>query len=950
MNAGLFSKIFTGRTNIWLLALLVLSITFSSPGLMNVSAAGDVGYRDFLYTGATAPTGQKPQSKLWYNDGLWWGVLFNRTSAKFEIYRLDWATQAWATTGTLVDSRSKSSADAMWSGSKLYTVSAVPPGTSGDVGIKVSRFSYNAATKVYSLDAGFPVTLANVAIETVVMDRDSTGMLWVTYTDANSSGGRNVMVTHSTTSDSSWVTPYVLQSTGATNLTSDDISTIVAYNGKIGILWSNQNDNSVYFASHVDGTADNLWTQNPALQGPSYADDHLNIKSLQADSSGQVYAAVKTSLNDVNSSTSSEPLILLLELDNNGSWSRRTVARVSDNHTRPIVLLDVENREVYVLMTYQYGTQTSGAIYYKKASLDNKGIQFPLGLGTPFIEFSTDTHINNISSTKQPLTGTTNLVAIAGDDSTRYYFHNVIDLANSGPTATPTNTSLPTNTPTITNTPTSTNPPLPTSTFTATALPPTATNSPTPTPLGVPLFSDGFESGDFSNWTTVLNAVDGLASVQNSVVYAGNYAAKFSSLTTKNSRTYLRENLGSARNEFTVSGSFMVSQEGTKTANIPFFRLFNPSGTRVVSLYRQNSSGLVRVADQSTTRDTTATVALNTWNKIDMTVVAAGSGLSTIRVFVNDIQVLNITGANIGTAGILNLQLGSDTTSQLYTLYADNIVVSLPGTSQPTATSTPQPPTATATPLPPTATPTSTSTGPTATNTPAPPTATPTSTFTPAPPTATPLPTNTPTDTPLPTATPVVTSLFSDGFESGNFAAWSAVTVGGDGSALVQGTTVNSGGFAARLSATANTGSAAYIRESLPAPELDLTVSGYFMVTQEGASGANVPLFRLYNASGTRLVTLYRQNLDSDRVWVSDGATRYSTTGLLPLNTWTKVTLRVVTAGTGASTVEIYINDVLVLSTNTASLGTAGVLTTQLGNDTTKQTFTLFADDVIIKK
>ena len=38
------------------------------------------GYRDFSYsTSITAPTGQKPESKLWYADGTWWGALWNNT-------------------------------------------------------------------------------------------------------------------------------------------------------------------------------------------------------------------------------------------------------------------------------------------------------------------------------------------------------------------------------------------------------------------------------------------------------------------------------------------------------------------------------------------------------------------------------------------------------------------------------------------------------------------------------------------------------------------------------------------------------------------------------------------------------------------------------------------------------------------------------------------------------
>jgi hypothetical protein len=377
---------------------IALSIAFSSLGISTAITATEIGYKDFSFSGASEPTGQKPQSKLWFNDGIWWGVLYNRSKSNFEIYRLTWATQTWSSTGVIVDDRQFSSADVLWDGqnSKLYTVSARRPNATSNTAIEVMRFSYNPGTDSYSADNGFPVVLDNAGVEAVVIDKDSTGMLWVTYTDDFGSG-RRVLVTHSTINDLNWVDPYTIQATGATNLTDDDISTLVAYNGKIGVMWSNQNDNTVYFASHTDGTADNVWVQNPAIQGNKYADDHLNIKSVQADSSGQIYAAVKTSLNDVNPSNSGEPLILLLELANNGSWSRRTVARISDKHTRPMVLLDVENRDVYVFMTYRYGSQDNGAIYYKKTSMDNKGSQFPTGIGTPFIEFSTDTHINNIS-------------------------------------------------------------------------------------------------------------------------------------------------------------------------------------------------------------------------------------------------------------------------------------------------------------------------------------------------------------------------------------------------------------------------------------------------------------------------------------------------------------------------------------------------------------------------
>ena len=59
------------------------------------SAAVEVGYRDFSYsTSITAPTGQKPESKLWYADGTWWGALWNNTVRRMEIHRFNQAAQA----------------------------------------------------------------------------------------------------------------------------------------------------------------------------------------------------------------------------------------------------------------------------------------------------------------------------------------------------------------------------------------------------------------------------------------------------------------------------------------------------------------------------------------------------------------------------------------------------------------------------------------------------------------------------------------------------------------------------------------------------------------------------------------------------------------------------------------------------------------------------------------
>src|SRR5207247_4260371 len=79
--------------------------------------------------------------------------------------------------------------------------------------------------------------------------------------------------------------------------------------------------------------------------------------------------------------------------------------------------------------------------------------------------------------------------------------------------------------------------------------------------------------------------------------------------------------------------------------------------------------------------------------------------------------------------------------------------------------------------------------------------------------------------------------LFSDGFESGDFSAWTPVKTGGNGTAVVQSSIIKTGTYAAQLSETASSGSLAYARKTLLGGQVDLTASGDFQVLQEGASG-----------------------------------------------------------------------------------------------------------------
>ena len=64
----------------------------------------DVGFRDHYYGEEVISgiTGEKPESKLWWNDGCWWGSLWNLAAQEYQIYRLDLTAQGWESTGIAI--------------------------------------------------------------------------------------------------------------------------------------------------------------------------------------------------------------------------------------------------------------------------------------------------------------------------------------------------------------------------------------------------------------------------------------------------------------------------------------------------------------------------------------------------------------------------------------------------------------------------------------------------------------------------------------------------------------------------------------------------------------------------------------------------------------------------------------------------------------------------------
>jgi PKD repeat protein len=412
-----------------LLILLVSAwLALAAPAGVANAATGDVGYQDGSTSGTGSPTGTKrPESALWFNDGLWWANMWDPVSDDFHIFRLNAATQTWSDTAVTIDSRSGTSADTLWDGSHLYVSSHAQSSTaSSGKPSYLFRFSYNPLSRTYALDSGFPAQINNVSTETLVIAKDSTGRLWATWQQ-----GSKIYVNRTLGDDKTWGTPFVLPAS-STSVNSDDISSIVAFGGnKIGVLWGNQNSSQdgFYFAVHDDGQPDTTWrATESAWRGSGIADDHINLK---ADSSGRVFAAVKTSLTG-----SASALTALLVRSATGQWSHATVDTAGDCPNRPTVVIDEAAGVAHVFETGPSAPSFScsdqgGDIYEKTASLST--LAFPTGRGTVVMRDADAHEMHNNTSTKQTISSATALVALAVERSTNRYWHSYDPLTPPGP-------------------------------------------------------------------------------------------------------------------------------------------------------------------------------------------------------------------------------------------------------------------------------------------------------------------------------------------------------------------------------------------------------------------------------------------------------------------------------------------------------------------------------------
>ncbi|MBD3376182.1 hypothetical protein GF406_14190 [candidate division KSB1 bacterium] len=375
-----------------------------------------VGYKGLKFDKqlSSSPTGEKPQSKLWFHDRSWWGLLWSQNMERFTIHRLNNDYQTWKDTGVAADPRTDSKCDVLWDGRYLYVASHCyfKRGKLADKqsGARLYRYRYHSTEKYYQLDPGFPAVINTHASESLVLDKDSTGQLWITWPFQG-----HIMMNRSLDDDRSWGEPFNLPAQ-KNELDPETISSLIAFDGNIGVMWSDQLSNTVYFSVHPDSAHDRLWQEREValhIPGKEMADDHIHLKTHQ----GMVWAVTKTSLTDPK-----DPLIVLLKRMPQGLWQHYTVGKVEDRQTRPILLIDKDNECLYVI-TSAIQNHISGVFVNKSFIHD---IHFQSGPGQSLIMDYDAKIINNPSSSKHNIDWNTGLLILASDMQTCTYLHNYV--------------------------------------------------------------------------------------------------------------------------------------------------------------------------------------------------------------------------------------------------------------------------------------------------------------------------------------------------------------------------------------------------------------------------------------------------------------------------------------------------------------------------------------------
>lgn len=345
------------------------------------------------------PTQTEGQSKLWFHADAWWALLVEPTTRTLRVHEL-MPDHSWRPTAAVINTDVLQTGDALRDGDDVHVVSRV--GTSD---LQYVRLTFDPETREYRADAPRLVTdRGGNAAPTIV--EDSSGRLWVGYAN-----GRFATVTYSD-DGVTWAPTVDIARTGSGSFA--EFGSLVAFDDRVGMLWSEQETGSFQFAYHRIGDDPEVWTREVALSGVAEADNHVSMVRIPGEPADTLVAAVKTSKGDQDEDAD-EALIKILVRNADGQWSEVPVSTVGDQLSDPLLQVDLSSRTLHL-----FASSSAGDIVEKQSSLDD--LRFRRGLGDLFL-LGAEGRVLDPTGTKEPVTAESGMVVLAHDAVRQTYRH-----------------------------------------------------------------------------------------------------------------------------------------------------------------------------------------------------------------------------------------------------------------------------------------------------------------------------------------------------------------------------------------------------------------------------------------------------------------------------------------------------------------------------------------------
>jgi hypothetical protein len=359
------------------------------------------------------PTRTSTQTKLWFAADAWWALLSEPTGKSSRVFEL-MPDHSWRPTSAVVESDVAGTGDALHDGDTVHVLTRLVDGS-----LHYVRLTFDVAARDYRAAPAQLVTTRGASAPASIT-KDVGGKLWVTYATST-----NVVVTDSVDGGLTWDKPFTLAEAGTGQ--TPEVAALVAYDDRVGVLWSDQKTGSFQFASHRTADALEIWSREQALPGPGQADNHISLVAVPGQPSATLLAAVTTSQNPSTTSPDA-PVIQVLVRTPDGRWSTVPAATAADGLENPVLQVDAATRTLHLFASAR------GNIVEKRASLDD--VRFAPGLGDLFV-LGTGNGLVDPAVTRDPIDARSGLVVLASDPKNHRYRHAELPILAQTPVVDP---------------------------------------------------------------------------------------------------------------------------------------------------------------------------------------------------------------------------------------------------------------------------------------------------------------------------------------------------------------------------------------------------------------------------------------------------------------------------------------------------------------------------------